>query len=139
MHLKGRCFCGSVSYQLNFDGEPIFEALCHCSHCQRWSGTAFVSAMLVPKEALKLEGEIQYFEHKGGSGHDLKRGFCPKCGGHILLWTTKRPNGVMIMAGSLDDPSAFRPTMNIFCRSAQEHMWHLGALKQFDGAPTPSG
>jgi hypothetical protein len=45
---KGGCLCGAVRYVLK--GEPRATAICHCTHCQRQSGSLF-SFNLVVREA----------------------------------------------------------------------------------------
>jgi hypothetical protein len=39
--LDGRCLCGSVTYQC--DGDVVAALLCHCTDCQRQSGSPIVS------------------------------------------------------------------------------------------------
>ena len=35
---KGQCHCGAVQYEMS--GEPVHQALCHCSDCRRHVGRA---------------------------------------------------------------------------------------------------
>lgn len=44
----GGCQCGSVRYVLT--SEPLRVAACHCTECQRQSGSAFGMSMSVKKE-----------------------------------------------------------------------------------------
>ena len=52
--LTGRCLCGSVTYSA--DADPIVQAVCHCTNCQRQTGTAFSVVVGVPRAALTVEG-----------------------------------------------------------------------------------
>jgi hypothetical protein len=42
---SGGCLCGTVRYTL--DCEPVMLALCHCTHCQKQSGSAFSANIAV--------------------------------------------------------------------------------------------
>ena len=60
----------------------MFPAHCHRRQCRRASGAGLVSAFAVPEDALKVTGEIRYFDHKAGSGNTAGNGFCPSTKGH---------------------------------------------------------
>ncbi len=55
----------------------------------------------------------------GGSGQPVYRRFCPECGSPLALEVTVMPDKLLIAAGTLDETSWVRPTMNIFCEAAQ--------------------
>ena len=65
------------------------------------------------------QGSPTYFELTADSGQTTKRAFCPDCGSRLFGQPGSRPDIVTIRAGSLDDPSAFRPNQDIFTASAQ--------------------
>ena len=114
--ITGGCACGAVRYECNAD--PIMAAHCFCRDCQRSSGTAMASEILVPAAALKVSGELKVHEVIGGSGSKVHRSFCPNCGSPILLQILADPKHVAITAGSLDDPAIFQPKMQVFVSSA---------------------
>lgn len=120
--LIGGCQCGRVRYECS--AEPVFTGNCHCRDCQKASGGAYVPALAVPAPALKITGEVIFYESRADSGNTFSRGFCPNCGGRIFGKTSGMPQLIFITAGSLDDPSQFKPTMDIFTASAQpwDHM-----------------
>ena len=95
---------------------------CHCRDCQRVTGGAFVAGLLVPGTAFRLtNGELRYHFTPSLAGGLHKRGFCPECGSRLTGGESdERPRSfVGITAGSLDDPTWFRPTMDIFTCDAQ--------------------
>ena len=55
----GGCQCGSVRYVLT--AEPIRVTACHCTECQRQSGSAFSMSMPVRKEGLSVTGSTKQF------------------------------------------------------------------------------
>ena len=112
----GGCLCGTVRYECS--AEPIAMGNCHCRDCQRATGSAYAAGLLVPQSAVKITGDVKYYEVTGDSGTVVGRGFCSKCGSRLF---SKPPNPEFmgIMAGSLDDPSYFQPTVDMYTDSAQ--------------------
>jgi hypothetical protein len=116
VHCTGGCLCGAVRYLI--DAEPTLQLLCNCVDCQKHTGTAFVSGLAVPSEAVSITGVMSTFTMPGGqSGEAMHRRFCTNCGSPILIekdGTGRR----LIMAGTLDDKSQFKPTISFFCEQA---------------------
>ena len=52
------------------------------------------------------------------SGNEVQRGFCPSCGSPVLINNVTRALCIL-PASTLDDPSGFRPEMDIFTSHAQ--------------------
>lgn len=48
----GRCLCGAVTFAI--DGPLLSAAYCHCSRCQRRTGTAASASALMAASALRL-------------------------------------------------------------------------------------
>ena len=113
----GGCMCGAVRYECS--AEPVMTGNCHCRDCQRASGGAFVSALAVPRNALKITGEVKYYDVKGDSGNTVSRGFCPNCGARLFGRPAVVSDLIVIMAGSLDDPSWYKLGMDFYTASAQ--------------------
>ena len=131
--LTGGCLCGSVRYESS--AEAIAMGNCHCRDCQRATGSAYASGLLVPQSAVTITGDVKYYEVTGDSGSIVCRGFCPNCGSRLF---SKPPNPELmgIMAGSLDDPSYFQPTMDIYTDSAQPWVCMNPDLPKFAKMPT---
>ena len=128
--LNGGCACGSIRYECK--SEPMLEYKCHCRACQRASGSGFAALLWVPIDKLHLTAnEPKYYAVDADSGRQLKRGFCPDCGSHVLLHPGF-PDIIFIVVSSLDDPSEFKPQQEIWTSSAQP--WDLldSNLQQFD-------
>lgn len=131
----GRCLCGAVTYEAEIPDEPIYAGLCHCRDCQRYTGTAFASSLMVPKAGFKLAGELKYYGTETERGTVMERGFCPQCGSGVLCRSAAWDDQYVLSAGTLDDPGAFKPRINIFTRSAHAHVWDTDALRKFEGPP----
>ena len=48
----GGCQCGAVRYRIH--GEPLGLAVCHCTECQRQSGSAFGMSLAVAEPSFEL-------------------------------------------------------------------------------------
>jgi len=114
--LNGGCLCGAVRYTTN--AAPEFVGLCHCTDCQKHTGSAFAIMVRLPKTALQIQGTIKTFSKLGDSGNPILRHFCPECGSSIADEPTARPGMINLNAGTLDDPSLVVPTLEIYCDSA---------------------
>ncbi len=115
---SGGCLCGAIRYESR--AEPLFSINCHCRDCQRTTGTAYAPVLAVPRDALRIsQGEPTYYTSQSDSGETVSRGFCPECGSGIFSKLSANPDIVGLKAASLDDPSWFRPTVDIYTDSAQ--------------------
>ncbi|MGH7831008.1 MAG: GFA family protein [Candidatus Binatia bacterium] len=129
----GGCICGAVRYECS--AEPIATGNCHCRDCQKAGGGAFASALAVPATALKITGEVKYYDTKGDSGQTVSRGFCPNCGARLFGKSKAMADVTTILAGSLDDPRGFRPAMDIYTASALPWTYMNPELPKFQKTP----
>ena len=82
--MEGGCTCGSVRYRLN--ARPLFVHCCHCTWCQRETGSAFaVNAMIEASNVELLKGELERTTLPSASGKGQTLSRCPHCG--ITLWS----------------------------------------------------
>ena len=134
---SGGCACGAIRYECAAD--PAFSWNCHCRDCQRASGSAFCPVLYVPKATLTVTGKCRYYDVRAESGNRVSRGFCPECGSPLFSRLSGLPDVVGVRVGSLDDPSGYQPTMDIFVASAQPWDHMHPALPQFPGYPPGVG
>lgn len=135
MKLDGGCLCGHVRYSA--EAEPVFVGVCHCRNCQKQTGSAFNIVVAIPKPALSVTGAPKTFADHGDSGKVLSRSFCAQCGSTLFDEAEVMPGVVMISTGTLDDASAIKPTMEIFCDSAQPWVQLGGGMQRFPRMPGP--
>ena len=122
------------------EAEPILTVVCHCTHCQKQTSSAFSVLVVLPKGGLRTEGlDLSAFDDVGDSGQPVVRKFCPRCGSPIVADVTVTPEWDWLMAGTLDDPSWLKPEMNIWCSSAQPWVSMDDAITAFEGAPPLGG
>jgi hypothetical protein len=117
--ITGRCLCGAVTYSA--DAEPVVQAVCHCTDCQRQTGNPFSVIVAVPRAAFNVEGgTLASFVTTGEDhGGDTERNFCSACGSPLFSVAAVAPELAFIKAGSLDDASWLEPAVEAWTRSAQ--------------------
>jgi hypothetical protein len=119
--LDGRCLCGKVSYQC--DGEAVATLVCHCTDCQKQTGSAFSTVVGVPRASLHIDGQLGTFTTVGEDTHaQVQRQFCAACGSPIVSLPDATPELAFIKAGTLDDSSWLVPQVEIWARSAHPYV-----------------
>ena len=117
MTLEGGCACGAIRYRMNRD--PMFVHCCHCTSCQRETGSAFAINALVESaevETLKGSPEAVMTPSESGRGQQVWR--CPSC--KVALWSNYGGSiDVLrfVRVGTLDHPAKVEPDIHIFTRS----------------------
>ena len=113
--MEGGCSCGAVRYRLL--AAPIRVHCCHCTNCQKQTGSAFVINAIIETAAIKkLRGTLEAIPVTRANGaHDIYR--CRAC--KIALWSDygRRPQIRFVRVGTLDEPGALRPDIHIYTRS----------------------
>jgi hypothetical protein len=133
VQIAGGCLCGKVRY--SGDVDPMFTGVCHCRNCQKVGGSAFSIWVAVPEPAMNVQGELKTYEHKGDSGKPVYHCFCPECGSTVIDETEVDRGVLVILAGTLDDPSWVEPTMEMYCDSAQPWVSLSGEWQRFPKMP----
>jgi hypothetical protein len=114
----GGCDCGAVRYRMS--GRPMIVHGCHCSWCQRETGSAFAINAVIEASRLVAEGEVEVIDTPSASGKGQKIARCPKC--KVALWSNYSgagPTMRFLRVGTLDDPSRFPPDIHIFTSTKQ--------------------
>jgi hypothetical protein len=123
------CACGQL--RIVCDGEPAFVAVCHCTACQKRTGTAYsVSAYYPVKQVLNIEGASKVFTRRSDAERDLHMHFCPECGSTVYWEPEWRPGHLAVAVGSFADPSFPKPTRAVWT----EHRWQW--LPALEGVPS---
>lgn len=131
MHVTGGCHCGNLSYEAEIDPEKV--ALCHCTDCQIFSGSAFSTFVMVPKEKFRLlAGRPATYVKTAESGARRAQAFCPVCGTRIYAAAEIDPQAFNIRVGTLRQRAQLRPRLQIWCRSALDWVSKLDAVPALD-------
>ncbi|WP_030540461.1 GFA family protein [Sphingobium sp. DC-2] len=126
----GRCQCGSISYDV--EGDPVYSALCHCADCRRSAGAPMVGWALFPEDKLRVNGTPATY----ASSENVTRHFCGTCGSGLFYSNAVTfPGMVDIQTATLDDPSAFPPSVHVQWAEAAPWMAQAHGLPKFDRYP----
>ncbi|HEX3847862.1 MAG TPA: GFA family protein [Steroidobacteraceae bacterium] len=116
---EGGCTCRRVRYRLI--STPLFVHCCHCSWCQRETGSAFaLNAMIEADRVQLLRGEVMVTDTPSNSGKGQRISRCPVC--HVALWSNYSGAGETIRfvrVGTLDEPARLPPDIHIFTSTKQ--------------------
>lgn len=134
--LDGGCSCGEVRYRLT--AAPMFVHCCHCLNCQKHTGSAFVINLLI--EATRVEmlsgaPEPVTMPLNGGSPNRIFR--CPTC--RVAVWSEYGGRAAIrfVRGGTLDDPAAVSPDVQIYTRSKLPWVRLPEGIPAFEGYYDP--
>ena len=104
---RGHCLCGGVRFELT--EEPLGAGYCHCTRCQRRTGTAAaVSARVAPGSLRVLSGEEVLREYRPDAG--FAKVFCSGCGSAMWARHPEDPDVVSVRMGAFDSDPGVRPS-----------------------------
>jgi hypothetical protein len=110
--LAGGCGCGAVRFELT--KPPVSALYCHCTRCQRRTGTASSTQARVEVGSVRIvEGAdlLRAWEPEGGMG----KTFCSACGSSLFATTPGDPTEVRgVRLGALDGDHGIRPQFRQF-------------------------
>jgi hypothetical protein len=128
----GSCLCGRVSYEVSGDFDAFY--LCHCSRCQKDTGSAHAANLFAKAGRLvwlKGEADVTHYQYSG-SLHT--KSFC-QCCGSALPTVAESIDCVVVPAGSLDTPISVTPTAKIFVADCAAWSADLSNVPSFDALP----
>ena len=128
----GGCLCGHVRYRTL--GKPERTTICHCTFCQRLTGSAFLVEPVFLTTNVEIEtGTVSTYDYcSPDHGRMLRINFCPKCGTHLSLLFERFPTMQGMCGGTFDDPSWFKPDRHIFTKSAVPWMTYPHDVSCFE-------
>jgi hypothetical protein len=113
--LQGGCLCGSVRFEIT--SAFLSAGYCHCTHCQRRTGTASSANGRVPQEGFQiLQGaeQLRAYQPEGG----VPKLFCATCGSALFSGDPFSDAEVAVRLGTLDRAPDIRLHYRQFVDSA---------------------
>ncbi|MET1027271.1 MAG: GFA family protein [Dongiaceae bacterium] len=105
---SGGCLCGRVRYRLT--AAPKWTGYCHCQSCRRATAGVAVAYGGFVREAVEITGDPVHFTSSPG----VTRSFCPACGTPLTYESTRWPDEIHILVGSMDNPAACPPANHYY-------------------------
>jgi hypothetical protein len=109
--LTGGCLCGGVRFEVT---EPLGPAsYCHCTRCQRRSGTAASAQVRIRGSGLRLlQGEELVRSYQPLDG--WAKLFCSNCGSALFSRNPADPERMSVRLGAFDADPGVRPSFRQF-------------------------
>lgn len=132
----GGCGCGAVRWRIS--QPPLGAAYCHCTRCQRRTGSgSSLQALVAPGsfEITRGEDAVGTWRPDGG----WPKCFCRECGSAVFGRHPERPEVVIVRLGSFDEDPGVKVHYRQFVGSAPA--WDTipeDGLPRFEGR-APSG
>lgn len=132
MKIDGGCHCGFIQYE--GEAEPDKTAICHCTDCQKLSGSAFRTVTPVHSDSFRLTaGQPTIYVKTGESGNQRQQAFCPRCGSPIFSADpADGPKTYMIRAGTIRQRDQFVPKVQLWSRSRQQWIHDFASVRQVE-------
>jgi hypothetical protein len=94
---------------------------CHCTACQRRSGSPFGVLAYYPADQLSITGEAKRYERVTDEGNRFETFFCPDCGSTVYAKAGKHPAMIGVAVGATADPTFQAPIRSVWEQSM--HSW----------------
>lgn len=156
---EGGCPCRNIRYRL--EQEPLVVHCCHCTWCQKETGSAFALNAMIESHLVTLisseKPALNLIPSNSGNGQNMAR--CPKC--HFVLWSNygggEKDVLRFVRVGTLDEPHRAPPSLHIFTTTKQpwvvlddsipikegyykkEEIWSKANLDRFEKFKSQSG
>ena len=132
MRIDGSCHCGNITYEADIDPNDV--SVCHCTDCQKLTGTAYRVSVSSPISDFRLKsGDPTLYVKIADNGRKRFQYFCGNCGSPVYtVGEGEAANFVSIRAGTTEQFAELRPRSQIWCLSALP--W-LGDVQGLPGRP----
>ena len=110
--LTGGCLCGAVRFVLA--SPPTGASYCHCTRCQRRTGTAASANASVDGKAFRFVSGEELVRCWQPPDHGWEKCFCSVCGSHLFSRDPRDHSHMGIRMGAFDTDPGVRPTKRKF-------------------------
>lgn len=130
---QGGCRCGQVRFRLT---QPaLLESICHCTGCQRMTGSAFSTTITVPSNGFELIAGDPVIG--GIHGPQARHFHCDDCKSWVFTRVEPDMGFVNVRATMLDKPNEFRPYVEM--QTAERLGWAAPEVpRSFERFPVAS-
>ncbi len=131
--VNGGCLCGRVKFQVT--GPFIAFHVCHCTQCQRSTGSAHASNIFSDRKNIKwLQGEDLVRRFDPDEADMISKAFCTHCGS-LVPYISAKSGKLIIPAGGLSEDPGIRPQDNIFWKDRAAWYDAVSQAPRFEAFP----
>ena len=105
--LTGGCLCGGVRYEI--DEAPLSASYCHCTRCQRRSGTAASAQATFAAGALRIVAGDDLVREWVPPDQGWPKAYCSACGSALWSRSPTGPRAHSVRLGTFDTDPGIRP------------------------------
>lgn len=114
-----QCNCGALKAET--PDEALVVVACHCTDCQRRTGSVMGVGAYYKRDKVKIIGESQSFSRASDGGRDVTHNFCPVCGTSLFWVGEVMPDIIGVAVGGFGDTTFPVPMASIWEQS--QHSW----------------
>ncbi len=103
--IEGGCRCGKVRFRIT--QAPLLTMACHCTGCQKMSGSAFSTTVMAPSTGFEVTAGEPVIG--GLHGERARHHHCDWCKSWLFTRIAPDMGFVNVRAGALDAPDWFAP------------------------------
>lgn len=110
--LSGGCLCGGIRFELT--APPREAGYCHCTRCQRRTGTASSAQARIDGATFRLlagDELLRCWRHPDGG---FEKCFCGVCGAHLFSRNPDEPRQMSVRMGAFDGDPGVRPSYRTY-------------------------
>jgi hypothetical protein len=101
------------------NAEPEWVNICHCTLCQRRTGSVLHAGAYFRRTGMVRAGESNIYLRLADSGHRMSFHFCPTCGSNVFWEATRFPHHYGVAVGAFADPAFPPPSFSVWEASMQ--------------------
>jgi hypothetical protein len=129
MQIHGSCHCQSIQYEAVVN--PKRTTICHCTDCQKLTGSAYrVSVPAIEGSFRLTAGTPSIYVKVGDSGARRAQAFCPSCGSPLYTYAADNPKIYGLRVGCISQRGELIPRRQKWCRSALKWTESLAAVER---------
>lgn len=113
------CSCGQLT--VTCTGEPIRSGVCHCTECQKRTGSVFAAQVRYPLDRAVIAGKATLWSRTGDSGTTGTFRFCPTCGSTVCWTSDGIPDVLYVATGAFADATMLKPMLQVYVD--RKHPW----------------
>jgi hypothetical protein len=115
---RGSCLCGEIRFEIT--AAPHVAGYCHCTRCQKRTGTAASAQARIDGRTFRLlagEQLVKAWRHPDGG---FEKCFCGNCGAHLFSRDPDDPSQMSIRMSAFDDDPGIRPSFRTYVAYAAD-------------------